>query len=164
MEPFQRALTFVLAAEGGEKITDDPKDRGGLTRWGISQAAYPMLDIRSLTRDQATALYRKDYWLMGCCDGLPAPIAVFHFDTAVNMGIHTANTLLQLAAGVDPDGQIGPKSLAAINRMNRRDLCIEYASRRIVRYAGIKTFDRFGLGWVRRTHACLAMVLAAQEG
>jgi lysozyme family protein len=163
MEPFQRALAFVLAAEGGEKITDDPKDRGGLTRWGISQAAYPRLDIRSLTRAQAEQLYRRDYWLLGCCDGLPAPVALMHFDTGINMGINTANTLLQLAANVVPDGQIGPKSLAAINRMNRRDLCIEYASRRIVRYAGIKSFDRFGLGWVRRTHACLALALTVME-
>jgi lysozyme family protein len=163
MEPFQRALAFVLAAEGGAAMTNDPRDAGGLTRFGISQRAYPRLDIASLTKAQAEQLYRRDYWLLGCCDGLPAPVGLMHFDTAVNMGITTANTLLQLAAGVDPDGQIGPKSLAAINRANRRDLCIEYASRRIVRYAGIKSFDRFGLGWVRRTHACLALALTVME-
>ena len=93
MEPFQRALAFVLNAEGGEKITDDPRDRGGLTRWGISQTAYPKLDIRSLTRAQAEQIYRTDYWLLGCCDGLPPPLALMHFDCAVNMGIATANTL-----------------------------------------------------------------------
>jgi lysozyme family protein len=164
MEPFQRALAFVLAAEGGAAITNDPRDVGGLTRFGISQKSYPRLDIANLTRAQAEQLYRKDFWLAGCCDGLPAPVSLMHFDTAVNMGITTANTLLQLAANVEPDGCVGPKSLAAINRMNRRDLCIEYASRRIVRYAGIKAFDRFGLGWTRRTHACLALALSGMEG
>lgn len=160
MEPFARALEFVLLHEGGEKITDDPKDPGGLTRFGISARAYPNLDIAKLTKSQATDIYRRDYWLLGCCDGLPPPIAFMHFDCAVNMGINAANTLLQLAAGVVADGKIGPKSIAAINRANRRDLCIEYASRRIVRYASLRTFDTFGLGWTRRTHACLAGALA----
>lgn len=163
MEAFQRALAFVLDKEGYDKLTDDPRDRGGRTKWGISQLAYPTLNIATLTQEQATQLYRRDFWLRGCCDGLPAPIGFMHFDASVNQGIRPANRMLQQAAGVDPDGEIGPKSLAAINRMNRQALCLEYATRRILHYAGLRTFETYGLGWVRRTHECLAIALALRE-
>jgi len=47
--------------EGG--YVDDPKDPGGETKYGISRAQYPKLDIKDLTRDQAIDIYYRDYWL-----------------------------------------------------------------------------------------------------
>jgi lysozyme family protein len=40
-DPFEKALDFVLTAEGD--LVDDPPDPGGLTKFGISQRAYPMV-------------------------------------------------------------------------------------------------------------------------
>ena len=57
---FVRAIDRVLIHEGGD--ADDPRDPGGRTRWGISQRTYPTLDIRRLTRTEAIALYRRDFW------------------------------------------------------------------------------------------------------
>ena len=57
---FVRAIDRVLVHEGGD--ADDPRDAGGRTRWGISQRTYPTLDIRRLTRADAIALYRRDFW------------------------------------------------------------------------------------------------------
>lgn len=59
MSDFERALAFCLKWEGGDKITDDPRDPGGLTKFGISQRAYPNEDIRKLTRGRAAFLYRR---------------------------------------------------------------------------------------------------------
>jgi len=48
---FDRAFEIVIGAEGG--YSNDPKDRGGETKYGISKRAYPYLDIPSLTLDNA---------------------------------------------------------------------------------------------------------------
>ncbi|WP_425526518.1 glycosyl hydrolase 108 family protein [Xanthomonas oryzae] len=50
----------MLSHEGG--YVNDPRDPGGETQWGISKRAYPELNIRALTRDQAIEIYRRDYW------------------------------------------------------------------------------------------------------
>src|SRR5581483_11873606 len=105
-DPFQAAVDFVLAAEGG--IVDDPSDPGGLTRFGISQRAYPNLDIRRLTLADAKALYRKDYWDACSCDKLPPGIAFVVFDAAVNQGVSASIRMLQRAVSVKEDGVIGP--------------------------------------------------------
>ena len=157
---FETALEFVLEKEGGGALTDDPRDPGGLTRWGISARAYPGLDIRNLTREGAAALYFRDYWQAGRCPELPPGVALLHFDTCVNQGVGAAAKLLQLSAGAEPDGKIGPKTLAAVRRLPPAGLLTEYAARRAVRYGQTAAFDRFGLGWSRRLCACLALGLA----
>ena len=61
MNLFDRALAAVLDWEGA--VTNDAADPGGLTKYGISQRAYPSLDIASLTVEQAAVIYHQDYWL-----------------------------------------------------------------------------------------------------
>ena len=50
---FQHAIHFVLDKEGGLRpdmgYVNDPKDRGGETKAGISKRAYPNEDIKNLT-------------------------------------------------------------------------------------------------------------------
>ena len=60
MSNFDRAFRFLIGEEGG--YVNDPADPGGETKFGISKRAYPQLDIKSLTLDQAKAIYRRDYW------------------------------------------------------------------------------------------------------
>lgn len=54
----------VIAREGG--YTNHPADRGGPTRWGITQAvarAHGFAgDMRVFPRDEAAAIYRRVYW------------------------------------------------------------------------------------------------------
>jgi len=161
MAAFDVALAFVLEREGGATITDDPKDPGGLTRFGISKRAYPDLDIRNLTQEQASAIYRNDYWLAGGCGNLPPAVAVMHFDCCVNQGKGAAAKFLQIAAGVEADGKIGPKTLAAVQRRRPLDLLTEYAAQRMAHYGRLPRFDAYGLGWSRRLAACLALSLTA---
>ena len=57
MQNFPDCIAHVLAAEGG--LVNDPKDPGGVTKFGISQRSYPALDIRALSLENAKAnVYR----------------------------------------------------------------------------------------------------------
>lgn len=156
---FPVALAFVLLKEGGATVTEDPDDPGGLTKYGISQRAYPKLDIRNLTQAQASNIYRADYWLAAGCDRVPGAIGMMLFDIAVNQGQVTAAKLLQEAAGTPPDGKIGPRTVAAVARKHPRDMLGEYTVRRLMRYAATKNFEKYGLGWNRRAVECLSVCL-----
>ena len=113
MTAFERALSFTLRCEGG--YTNHSEDPGGATNWGISQRAYPDLDIRALTREQAAELYHRDYWLAAGCDELPGPIAIAVFDCAVHSGISRSLKLLQELVGAVPDGVLGAGTIASLN-------------------------------------------------
>src|SRR5690606_8388459 len=81
---FDQAVEFVLQVEGG--YSNHPKDRGGETRWGISKASFPDLDIKNLTVSQAKEIYRQHYWNRCRCDEVAPPINAVLFDAAVNHG------------------------------------------------------------------------------
>ena len=57
---FLRAVKEVLKIEGG--YVNNPNDRGGETKYGISKRAYPNVDIKNLTLDKAKQIYYNDYW------------------------------------------------------------------------------------------------------
>lgn len=144
---FDYALAVVMHHEGG--YVNDERDAGGETKYGISKRAYPDLDIKNLTEKEAAFLYYKDYWLKAKCDKLPDGLAMFHFDTAVNMGVHAANRLLQKALRVEVDGVIGPVTLKAVDRL-RHDLLSRYAMLRISKYSDMAAFKVYKNGWIRR--------------
>lgn len=146
---FLRAVDLVLKHEGG--LVDHPADPGGLTNFGISQRAYPDLDIRRLTRQQAMEIYHRDYWLPIRCDELPAPVAIVLFDMAVNMGRDRAVRLLQRALNIPQDGLIGPRTVAACINGTRRGVATNLTTERVIAYTGMRGFDTFGRGWLRRS-------------
>lgn len=156
---FPAALAFVLLKEGGAAVTDDPDDPGGLTKYGICQRSYPHLDIRNLSERQASVIYRADYWTPACCAQVPGTVGIMMFDTAVNQGQGTASKLLQEAAGVLPDGRIGPRTLEAVCRKHPRDMLREFTVRRLLRYSTTRNFEKYGLGWNRRAIECLTLCL-----
>lgn len=110
---WDEAIDFTLRMEGGAKAENDPNDPGGLTKFGISQRAFPNLDIANLTLDEAKKIYRHNYWEACRCDELPRALAIAVFDTAVNQGVGKAKRLLQIALNVDVDGIIGDKTISA---------------------------------------------------
>ena len=120
----------VIRREGG--FSDHPADRGGPTRWGITQAVARAHgyhgDMSGFPRDQAIAIYRARYW-----DGprfafvaeIAPRIAAELFDTGVNMGPAVAAGFLQRVlnalnrngrdyADIAVDRRIGPRTLAAL--------------------------------------------------
>lgn len=108
---FDRAIVEVLKHEGG--YVDHPNDPGGETNYGITKRNYPKLDIKNLTKAEAVAIYKRDYWL-SYLDELPYPVAAKVFDMIVNMGIRQAIKLAQRAAGVPDDGVLGAITAKAL--------------------------------------------------
>ena len=120
---FEDAIEFVGAKEGG--FTANPDDRGNWTggrigggilkgtKFGISAMSYPDLDIRNLTWQQAKNIYKTDFWDKYDVESLPESIRLFFFDSTINHGIGGAVKILQDAAGVTIDGDMGPKTKSA---------------------------------------------------
>ncbi len=156
MADFNKAIGKTLAHEGGAKSTDDPTDRGGATKFGISQRAYPNVDIRNLTEQQAREIYKRDYWDRIRGDEITSQaIAENIFDTAVNMGVRTASRLAQVALDIEPaDGIIGSQSLKVINAADEPLFIANYTIAKIARYASIcnrnKKQKKYLLGWINR--------------
>lgn len=140
-------VNSILKLEGG--YSNDPKDPGGETNFGICKRSYPDLDIKNLTIDQAKAIYKRDYWDAVRANDLSYPLNVFMFDAAVNQGVVAAITLLQSAVGVQQDGKIGPATVAAANNAGREAAALFMAARAI-RYANNPNFTTYGKGWLKR--------------
>ena len=160
MDNFKQAFELVLTFEGGDKITDDPDDPGGLTRWGISQRTYPDLDIRNLTREDAAAIYRRDYWRPLGCRDYEYSKALMLFDCAVNQGVPAAARIAQVVVNVVVDGIIGPKSHAAIMEIESGAFVSRYCVQRLDRYRQTKGVDRFFKGWAKRVLSVHAIGMA----
>lgn len=170
---FDAALTHVLEMEGG--YTNDPADPGGPTNFGITLAGYASFSKTAVTpanRDaliyglqhiglaDVRAIYLNDYWTSAGCRQLSAPVAFFHFDTAVNMGTGTAIRMLQTALDCQIDGELGPQTQTAAARAEPAKTLATYADLRRRRYRSLAGFPRFGRGWLSRVDTTLTRSLA----
>jgi lysozyme family protein len=131
-----KLIDDVIAREGG--FSDHPADRGGATRWGITEQVARGAGfsgaMRDLPRSEAVAIYRRLYWQAPGFDRVAtrAPqLAEELFDTGVNLGISAAGAFLQRAlnalnrgasdyADVAVDGAIGAQTLASLDRFLAR--------------------------------------------
>lgn len=155
---YRDAILKVIEHEGGAKITNHANDRGGLTKFGISQRAYPLLDIASLTLDQAIAIYKRDYWDKIQGDKIKSYSVAFSiFDQAVNRGVATAVKNAQKAIGVKDDGVLGPATLNAINGISESLFLSKFIEISKNAYLSIVSFnpsqDVFLKGWMSRLDA-----------
>lgn len=151
---FDKAFDILLGHEGG--LSDHPKDRGGLTKFGISQRAYPDEDIVNLTVERAKELYLRDYWLPVGCEAVPDGIKFDLFDMAVNSGKLAAILNLQRACGVPVDGKLGPLTLKAIEGMDPIRLAARFNGYRLAYMATLRSWPSFGRGWAARIATNLA--------
>ncbi|MES2339911.1 MAG: glycosyl hydrolase 108 family protein [Pseudomonadota bacterium] len=129
-------IDAVIDREGG--FSHHPADRGGPTRWGVTERVARRHgfdgDMRDFPRDHAAAIYRRLYWLRPGYDRVheraPA-IAAELFDTGVNMGTAVATGFLQRALNalnrgasdfpdIAVDGTVGPRTLAALDAYLKR--------------------------------------------
>lgn len=155
---FDQAVAFVLDVEK-EWSWDQ---RGGLTRWGIASKAHPDVDVQTLTREGAIAIYQQRYWNLCRCDELPGALAPALFDGAVQHGPLPAIKLLQAALGVEVDGLLGPKTLAAAHARPWAPVLVDLLARRIRLYASLTDWGSNGLGWSRRVLALQRAIYDAE--
>lgn len=166
---FRRALDFVLKWEtvfdrkGNPVAEYDPDDPGGLTKFGIDQRSHPNVDIRSLTKEIAAAIYHRDYWLPVRAHELPVPVGEVLFDIAVNNGKARATKWLQEALDVNVDGFIGPVTLAAAQKADPTELGAKLIACRATFYRNIAKGrkSKFLKGWLNRNAGLREFVAAA---
>ena len=124
-------IEALIEREGG--FVANPADKGGPTRFGITEAVARANGyrgaMRELPREEAAAIYTRLYWLRPRLREVAARsgrLAEELFDTGVNMGPAVAVTFLQRALtalnrnGKDypdlvPDGRIGAQTLSALD-------------------------------------------------
>jgi lysozyme family protein len=168
-EKFLRCLRFVLKWEGD--LSNNPDDRGGLTKWGVTQATYdryrkakglPLQSVSKLTDAEMREIYWVYYWQPVKGDEFAYPLALALFDTGVNMGVGTAIKLLQRAINdllpqqkwVAVDGVLGEQTLRAAKSLDPRRLSLQLCNRREERYYAIvranPTQRKFLRGWLNR--------------
>lgn len=156
---FERVVGKVINLEGG--YSDNPNDTGnwtggeiGLgvlkgTKYGISAASYPDLDIENLTKEQAVNIYYKDFWLAMGCNEMPRSFAFLHFDSTIQHGPYYSRMFLR-----DSDGHVW-----------------SYFAERLEFYAGLRQFyqedgnpnNDFGRGWTRRMSGVAAEIAALKN-
>lgn len=172
-----RGIDFVLSYEGG--FSDDKNDSGNWTggkigvgefkgtNFGISAAAYPNVDIKDLTVEEAKTIYRRDYWNVCHCDDLPDALAIAVFDCAVNQGPGRARRLLQISLDVVVDGNLGPKTLAAAARSGKFGVLRFIANRNVAYHRTMVEDPRketYALNWFYRMGKLTAVCLEALAG
>ena len=161
---FLDAFKEVVGLEGG--YCDIPADRGGATKYGISQASYPDLNIAALTLEQAKAIYYTDFWAALSLDKIEsAYIAGEIFECAVNCGRSAAVRIAQrslafLGETIKQDGIMGPSTIEKLNKWGKKDpisLFKALNGYQFARYALIVEQHpdqlAFARGWLKRIQA-----------
>ena len=160
---FSRAVEWVISHEGG--YVHHPSDPGQATKYGISQRAYPNMDIKNLTLMEAQTIYERDYWKPSLAYQIVEQrLATKYLDMCVNFGVTQGCKTLQLMLNYflpNSCAATGVPSDATINTLNglakSRDvgaLVGTLGAFMIVRYASIVQSrpDKsvFAYGWARR--------------
>ncbi|HDC4630223.1 TPA: hypothetical protein O8U22_004399 [Enterobacter kobei] len=173
MTNFEICMKFTGLAEGG--YTKLPGDTGGETNHGISDARDGKLDgracgvptglggtvcvpIKQLTKEQAEAIYRRDYYSPIRGDELHPAIACAVFDYGVNSGVSRAAKALQRVCGVAQDGVIGPATVAAAKRLEPHSAAASICDLRIafLKASTAPTVVRYRDALVARAKRCSA--------
>ena len=152
MMDFPAAFALLMQFEGG--YSDVAADPGGKTTWGITESEARANgytgDMRDLTQAQAMPIYRAKYWQVCRCDELPEAIRYDVFDAAVNSGPSQAIRWLQVAVGAQPDGIMGPATIAAVMASDSVRIRATLNGIRLKFMAELATWPVFGKGWARR--------------
>src|SRR5688572_21931612 len=114
---FEAVLSHEFKEEGG--YVDHPKDPGGATNMGITHKTLAnwrrispwwkldKVEVKNLTRAEASEIYRAKYWDLTQGDKLPAGVDLAVMDFAVNSGPARAAKALQRIVKAKVDGLIG---------------------------------------------------------
>jgi lysozyme family protein len=153
---FESALKAILHHEGG--FVNHPSDPGGMTNLGVTKRVWEEWvghevdekQMRALTPEIVGPMYKAKYWDKIKGDDLPEGVDYCVFDAAVNSGPGRAAKWLQSCVGVEPDGGIGPKTLAAVAAFDPAELVEDYAKRRLSFLMDLPHWGTFGKGWGRR--------------
>ena len=162
---WQKCLETILHHEGG--YVNHPKDPGGETNLGVTKRVYEewggTKDMKELTVEDVSPIYKKNYWDRVKGDHLPAGLDLCVFVFGVNAGTGRAAKYLQKMIGTTPDGGIGPMTLAKlkeyVDAKGIEHTVKLYQMGRQKYYESLSTFSTFGRGWTRRVEETTALAL-----
>ena len=157
---------WILKWEGG--FVNDPADLGGATNMGVTIGAWKSCgydkdgdgdidvdDLHLLTReDVVNRVLKPHYWDRWKADDIKSQsVANILVDWIWASGVHGIK-IPQDLVGVIPDGIVGPKTLAAVNARNPREL---FDMIKIARFDFIEDIcrkrpanNKFKRGWMNR--------------
>jgi lysozyme family protein len=167
---FEDAFAYVVGEEGG--LSMDPRDRGNWTggavgvgqlkgtKYGVSAAAYPLLDIANLSLSDARSLAKREYWDKLAGDTLPYGSALCLFDFGYNAGIKEAVRVAQRALSIGADGVLGPQTLQSIMNTPVKIFATNYTEARIEAYQQMPGWPVYGGGWKARANLTCQKAIA----
>lgn len=176
------SFAFSMSEEGRDKYTDDPRDPGGPTKYGIAlnynrkvipdkdgNGVIDAADVRLLTEADALKIYADVYWRPNKCDQYPPALALLMADMVFNPGPGAAPKLLQQAlnrcgALLTVDGKVGPATMSAIAGAHLSVLLAALSMERLEYYATRAGWSTYGKGWARRTMRCLDAAMRIAMG
>ncbi len=168
MDRFPSCLAETLKWEGG--WSNDPYDPGGATMHGVIQVEYDAYrhrkgaapqSVRFIERAEELEIYRGNYWVPARCDELPVGVDMLVWDYSVNSGCGQAIRSLQRVLGLSIDGHLGTVTMAEVAQWAPLQLIRAYMDERRRFLKSLKTFWRFGQGWMNRCDGVEAAALAA---
>lgn len=90
-------LSHVIDKYEGTKEVKD--SNGYQVRMGINKKFHPEVDLSTLTKEQAIAIYKKNYWAPIANENIPPEMALSALDSAIVAGVSRTKQWLQQANG-----------------------------------------------------------------
>lgn len=155
------AINRVIYIEGG--FVNNPADKGGPTKYGITQAVYDKFIGRKSTIDEiknmpignAYQIYKKNYWDKVRGDEIKSyAVAYAIFDQAVNWGLDKAIKRTQRVLNEPETGTLSDAQLSLLNSIDEQafiDSYLEFARQAyLLTVASNPQYEQFKDGWLNR--------------
>ena len=127
------------------------------TKYGITPADMPGVDIKNLTPEQAIDFYIERYWKPLYSQITSQLVANKLADMGVLFGVGQAVKTLQRVVGANVDGDFGPETLRQVNAQPEANLLKDYKiglASLALQVANFNPNERqFFPGWVRRINS-----------
>lgn len=165
---FESAFDWIISKEGG--YVDNPFDKGGATKYGISSRFIKandlkINDVKDLSIAEAKQIYRMFFWNPLLVENFSdSTVQLFVFDTAVNCGNSKAIDMLQTSVNsishIAVDGKLGNETIGTCNNITSNSYTNKILkqlllSSRIAYYVHVvnnnESQRRFLKGWINRT-------------
>lgn len=128
MASIDKLVPFILKWEGGDKFTNDSTDKGGATKYGITEATWRRLghdkdkdgdidadDVRLLDMDDFKIIFKVGYWDQWRANEIKSQsVANFLVDWTYNSGVWGIK-IPQKILGLKEDGLVGKLTIEAVN-------------------------------------------------
>lgn len=160
----QDTIGDLIKREGG--FVNHASDKGGATKYGITQTTLSSWRGKSVTENDVAALcdaeardiYYNKFITGPNFDKIPdMKLREMVIDAGVNSGPSRATKWIQEILGIQADGIMGVMTLTALRNMNpaqRHELRKAYTAKRMIYIASLVTADpsqiKFLRGWTSR--------------